>query len=115
VRQYSWILGDLKNNAMQDIVILSGDHLYRMDYMKFVEYHRRSDADVTIGCLPCSEEDARGFGLMKIDDDANIVDFAEKPSGERLDEMRVSLSVSFCFSFCPSACQRELVCVYLEP
>lgn len=40
VRQYSWIFADVKNRNMEDIVILSGDHLYRMDYMKFVDYHR---------------------------------------------------------------------------
>lgn len=89
VRQYSWIFADLKNNAMEDIIILSGDHLYRMDYMNFVEYHRRSGADCTIGCLPCNEEDASAFGLMKIDDDANITEFAEKPSGEALQAMKV--------------------------
>ena len=43
VRQYSWMFGDLKNRMMEDIIILSGDHLYRMDYMKFVDYHRYAE------------------------------------------------------------------------
>eukprot|EP00892_Ulva_mutabilis_P009340 jgi/Ulvmu1/6779/UM030_0117.1 len=96
VRQYSWIFADLKNSAMEDIIILSGDHLYRMDYMRFVEYHRRSGADCTIGCLPCTESDASAFGLMKIDDDANITEFAEKPSGEALQAMKVDTATLGC-------------------
>lgn len=74
---------------MQDIIILSGDHLYRMDYMKFVDEHRASDADVSIGCLPCAAEQASAFGLMKIDDDANVTEFAEKPKDEALEAMKV--------------------------
>ena len=45
---------------------------YRMDYMKFVEHHRATDADITIGCLPIDEERASDFGLMKIDEDGRI-------------------------------------------
>lgn len=96
MRQYAWIIGDIKNQAMQDIVILSGDHLYRMDYMKFVDYHRRTGADVSIGCLPCDEAAAQGFGLMKIDDDANVVEFAEKPKGDALKAMQVDTTVLGC-------------------
>lgn len=40
IRQYAWLLSDIKNRSIEDVVILSGDHLYRMDYMKFVNYHR---------------------------------------------------------------------------
>ena len=52
VRQYAWLFEDIKNKDVDDIVILSGDHLYRMDYMAFVERHREVNADITIGCLP---------------------------------------------------------------
>ena len=83
------MLRDVKNRTMEDIIILSGDHLYRMDYMKFVDYHRQSNADISIGCLPCDEEQAKAFGLMKIDDMANITEFAEKPKGEALQKMKV--------------------------
>jgi glucose-1-phosphate adenylyltransferase len=89
VRQYAWMLRDVKNRSMEDIIILSGDHLYRMDYMEFIDYHRESGADVTIGCLPCTEEDAQAFGLMKIDDEANVTAFSEKPKGEALQAMKV--------------------------
>lgn len=89
VRQYLWLLDDIKNRVVQDIVILSGDHLYRMDYMKFVNHHRLTQADITIACLPVDEEKAKGFGLMKIDDQGRIREFAEKPKGEALHAMRV--------------------------
>ena len=45
---------------------------YRMDYMKFVEHHRSTNADITIGCLPVDYERASDFGLMKIDDEGRI-------------------------------------------
>lgn len=60
-----------------------------MDYMKFVDYHRSTGADVTVGCLPCDAERAKEFGLMKIDADNRVVSFAEKPKGDALEAMRV--------------------------
>ena len=45
---------------------------YRMDYLKFVEHHRATNADITIGCLPVDHERASDFGLMKIDDEGRI-------------------------------------------
>ena len=46
---------------------------YRMDYMKFVEHHRVTDADITIGCLPVDYERASDFGLMKINEEGRIM------------------------------------------
>ena len=46
---------------------------YRMDYLKFVEHHRATNADITIGCLPVDYERASDFGLMKVNDDGEIV------------------------------------------
>ena len=93
VRQYSWLFEDIKNKDVQDIVILSGDHLYRMDYMAFVDRHREVDADITIGCLPMDDERASDFGLMKIDDTGRIIEFAEKPEGDALKAMQVDTTV----------------------
>jgi len=93
VRQYSWLFEDIKNKDVQDIVILSGDHLYRMDYMAFVDRHREVDADITIGCLPMDDERASDFGLMKIDDTGRITEFAEKPEGDALKAMQVDTTV----------------------
>ena len=93
VRQYCWILEDNKNKNLEDIVILSGDHLYRMDYMQFVEAHRMTDADITVGCIPCDPERASDFGLMKIDDTGRVVEFSEKPKGDALKAMQVDTTV----------------------
>jgi glucose-1-phosphate adenylyltransferase len=93
VRQYSWLFDDVKNKDVQDIVILSGDHLYRMDYMAFVKRHREVNADITIGCLPMDDERASDFGLMKIDDTGRINEFAEKPTGDALKAMQVDTTV----------------------
>ena len=60
-----------------------------MDYLKFVEHHRATNADITIGALPVERDRASDFGLMKVDDSGRIVEFAEKPKGAALDAMRV--------------------------
>jgi glucose-1-phosphate adenylyltransferase len=93
VRQYAWLLTDTKNRGIEDVVILSGDHLYRMDYMQFVDYHRTSGADITIGCIAYDESRASDFGLMKIDDDRRVTSFAEKPKGAALQDMKVDTTV----------------------
>eukprot|EP00882_Tetradesmus_deserticola_P003507 GHRQ01003710.1.p1 GENE.GHRQ01003710.1~~GHRQ01003710.1.p1 ORF type:complete len:563 (+),score=264.54 GHRQ01003710.1:124-1689(+) len=93
VRQYAWLLTDTKNRNIEDVVILSGDHLYRMDYMQFVDYHRSSNADITIGCIAYDETRASDFGLMKIDGNRKVVSFAEKPKGDALKEMMVDTTV----------------------
>lgn len=61
------------------VVILSGDQLYRMDYRELIETHVKSGADVTISCMPVSRDDARGFGVVKVDDTGRVRDFVEKP------------------------------------
>jgi ADP-glucose pyrophosphorylase len=66
VRQYSWLLQDIKNKNVQDVVILSGDHLYRMDYSDFIKTHRSTNADITVSCLPMDDSRATDFGLMKV-------------------------------------------------
>ncbi|RMG67923.1 MAG: glucose-1-phosphate adenylyltransferase [Calditrichaeota bacterium] len=76
------------------VLILSGDHLYRMDYRKFVEYHLEKQADITISVIPVPRDRAPQLGLMKPDPDGRIVAFKEKPSEEaELDEMAVSAEV----------------------
>lgn len=77
---------------MEDVIILSGDHLYRMDYSDFIKTHRTCNADITVSCLPMDDSRASDFGLMKIDNTGRIVDFAEKPSGDELKAMQVSVS-----------------------
>jgi glucose-1-phosphate adenylyltransferase len=72
------------------VLILSGDQLYQMDYREMLETHIRSKADVTIGAIPCNEEAARGFGVMRIDESGRVLGFLEKPkTPEELNSMRM--------------------------
>jgi len=86
VRQYMWLFEE--HNVME-FLILAGDHLYRMDYQKFIQAHRETDADITVAALPMDEQRATAFGLMKIDDEGRIIEFSEKPKGEKLKSMMV--------------------------
>ena len=61
------------------VLILSGDHIYKMDYSKMLSYHRQSDADATIAVLPVPMKEASRFGIMNTDEDGRIVEFEEKP------------------------------------
>jgi len=63
----------------EQVLILSGDHLYRMDYCAFVEEHRRLDADVTIATIPVDRNAASNFGVLKVNEEGHIEDFKEKP------------------------------------
>lgn len=83
------MLPHLRDWRIDTLLILSGDHLYRMDYRKFLKRHFETDADVTISVIPSKREDATGFGLLKTDDDGRIIEFKEKPKGEDLEAMRV--------------------------
>ena len=93
VRQYSWLYTDVKNKDVEDIVILSGDHLYRMNYMDFVNHHRRTNADITIAVLPLDDKRASDFGLMKCDENLRIFEFSEKPKGDALKAMQVDTTL----------------------
>ena len=62
------------------IVILAGDHIYKMDYELMLEEHVNAKADVTIGCLEVSVEEAKAFGVMHVDKSDMITDFLEKPA-----------------------------------
>src|SRR5688500_17184850 len=83
------MLPHLRDWRIDTLLILSGDHLYRMDYRKFLRRHFDTNADVTISVIPSRREDATGFGLLKTDDDGRIIEFREKPKGEDLEAMRV--------------------------
>jgi glucose-1-phosphate adenylyltransferase len=62
------------------MVILAGDHIYKMDYELMLQQHVNSEADVTIGCLVVPSASATEFGVMAVDADAVITDFVEKPA-----------------------------------
>ncbi len=85
--KYIESLGDI-------VIILSGDQLYRMDYRKFVDFHVRSGADITISVMPVSADRAPEFGLMKTDKSGRVLDFREKPKDPAaIEALRVDESV----------------------
>lgn len=90
VRQYLWLFEEWDAD---EYLILSGDHLYRMDYADFVRRHREMGADITLSVVPIDEKRASSFGLMKIDDHGRIIDFSEKPKGDALKQMQVDTTV----------------------
>ncbi|KAK3126739.1 hypothetical protein QOZ80_7AG0561590 [Eleusine coracana subsp. coracana] len=91
VRQFLWLFEDARLKRIENILILSGDHLYRMDYMDFVQKHVDSGADISVACVPMDESRASDFGLMKTDRNGRITDFFEKPKGEDLKSMQLDL------------------------
>ncbi|XP_022981853.1 glucose-1-phosphate adenylyltransferase large subunit 1-like isoform X1 [Cucurbita maxima] len=93
VRQFIWLFEAAKTKNVENILILSGDHLYRMDYMDFVQRHIDTDADITVSCIPMDDSRASDYGLMKIDDTGRILHFAEKPKGSDLKAMEVDTRV----------------------
>nr|XP_018680999.1 PREDICTED: glucose-1-phosphate adenylyltransferase large subunit 1-like isoform X3 [Musa acuminata subsp. malaccensis] len=88
VRQFTWVFEDNRNKNIQYILILSGDQLYRMDYMDFVQKHVDTGADITISCVPVGASRASDYGLIKIDKAGKIIQFSEKPKGGDLETMK---------------------------
>ena len=83
------VLPHLRDWGIDTLLILSGDHLYSMDYRQFLNRHYESGADVTVSVTPCDEVAASDFGLLKTDESGRIVEFKEKPKGDDLQAMRV--------------------------
>jgi glucose-1-phosphate adenylyltransferase len=83
------ILPHIHDWGVDTLLILSGDHLYRMDYRKFLARHAETEADVTVSVVPFVREAAEEFGLLKADPTGRILEFREKPKGDALEEMRV--------------------------
>jgi glucose-1-phosphate adenylyltransferase len=70
----------IESHNARFIVLLAGDHVYKMDYELMLNQHVEQDADVTIGCLEISRSEASGFGVMQVDDNNVIGSFLEKPA-----------------------------------
>ena len=62
------------------VLILAGDHIYKMDYEIMLSQHVEEEADVTVGCLTVAREEATAFGVMHVDENDRITDFMEKPA-----------------------------------
>ena len=83
------VLPHIRGWGIDTLLILSGDHLYRMDYREFLARHFETDADVTVSVIPADPLAAGEFGLLKTDAAGRIVEFKEKPKGSELESMRV--------------------------
>ena len=83
------VLPHIRDWKIDTLLILSGDHLYRMDYRQFLARHFETKADVTVSVIPFVREAAEEFGLVKTDADGRITEFREKPKGDALEAMRV--------------------------
>jgi len=62
------------------VLILGGDHIYKMDYGDMIRFHKERQADLTIGCLPVPCTEAKSFGILKTDSTDRVVEFLEKPA-----------------------------------
>ena len=83
------VLPHIRDLGIDTLLILSGDHLYRMDYRDFLARHTETAADVTVSVVPCGAQAASEFGLLKTDEQGRIVEFKEKPKGDELLSMQV--------------------------
>ncbi|MDT8306359.1 MAG: glucose-1-phosphate adenylyltransferase [Anaerolineae bacterium] len=75
---------EIREAGTEYTLILAGDHLYRMDYRRFVEYHLDSGADVTVAVQPVNAAEALSLGILKLSADNQIVSFTEKPPADKL-------------------------------
>jgi len=66
--------------APEFLIVLAGDHIYKMDYERMLVQHVNSGADVTVACIEVPVAEARGFGVMHVDGSDRIIDFVEKPA-----------------------------------
>jgi glucose-1-phosphate adenylyltransferase len=98
------VLPHIHDWKIDTLLILSGDHLYRMDYRRFLARHFETEADVTVSVIPFVREAAEEFGLLKADAHGHITEFREKPKGEALEEMRVDTTA---FGLSPEEAQRR--------
>ena len=72
-------LFEIQSARSKYVLILAGDHLYRMDYSKMADFHWQNEADITVAVQPITRSEASRFGLLKQNKQSEIIDFAEKP------------------------------------
>jgi glucose-1-phosphate adenylyltransferase len=86
------MLPHIQGWRVDTVLVLAGDHLYRMDYREFLQRHFETNADVTVSVIPAKREEASGFGLLKTGENRRIIEFKEKPVGAELDLMSMDTS-----------------------
>ncbi len=77
IYQNLWLLS---RSEAKYVVVLSGDHIYRMDYDAMLKKHKNTNADLTVGCMEVPLNEASAFGVMSINEQQQIVAFSEKPA-----------------------------------
>ncbi len=81
----------MRRTRARDMMILSGDQLYQMDYRQMMKTHRDSGADATVAVIPVAEDQTSAFGILKMDETGRIVHFDEKPPASRLPSLASKL------------------------
>jgi len=81
----------LKSHRSKEVLILSGDQLYQMDFRDLLDTHRNNRAQVTVGVIPVARDQTSGFGILKLDSRGRITHFEEKPGPDRLDGLESDL------------------------
>ncbi len=86
----SWYLGTadaiyqnlytLEGEKPDEVLILSGDHVYKMNYYTMIDFHRDQDADLTVGVVEIEKEKAQHFGVVEVDESSKVIGFQEKPA-----------------------------------
>ena len=69
----------IRNIGAEYVLILAGDHIYKMDYGQMLACHVKNNADMTVACINVPIEDAKGFGVIGVDESDRVIDFKEKP------------------------------------
>jgi glucose-1-phosphate adenylyltransferase len=77
----------LLGHRSSEVLILSGDQLFQMDFRALQETHRKSGADATLAVIPVARDQTAGFGILKVDGTGRVVHFEEKPGAHRLDDL----------------------------
>lgn len=83
-------LFEIQSTGAEHVMILAGDHLYRMNYAKMAEFHWENDADITVAVHPVPREEATRLGILKCETDGRISDFVEKPQDRETQDRFVS-------------------------
>jgi glucose-1-phosphate adenylyltransferase len=81
---------EIESTGAEHILILAGDHLYRMNYAEMAEFHWKTDADITVAVHPVSREEAPRLGILKCEADGRISEFVEKPQDRETQDRFIS-------------------------
>jgi len=83
-------LFEIQATGAEYVLILAGDHLYRMDYQEMAEFHWEKNADITVAVQPVAKDEAFRFGLLKVEADGHITSFVEKPKDPEVQRKFIS-------------------------